>query len=160
MILNCPLRPFAAVLCASLIAGVASAQTIKVGVIACFTGPFAQWGEQWKRVIALYQEQNGAKVGADEIEILYRDERGTDPAIPKRLAEELVIQDKVDVIAGFTLTPSALAVADVITEAKMPTVIFNAATHFVVRKSPQFVRMSATLDSAIVPIVAKSISPL
>jgi len=87
------------------------------------------------------------------MEVLYRDERGTDPAIPKRLAEELVIQDKVDVIAGFTLTPSALAVADVVTEAKMPTVIFNAATHFVTRKSPQFVRVSATLDASIVPLV-------
>jgi branched-chain amino acid transport system substrate-binding protein len=130
-----------------------SARTIKVGVIACFTGPFAQWGEQWKRVITLYQEQNGTKVGDDTIEVIYRDERGTDPAIPKRLAEELVIQDKVDVIAGFTLTPSALAVADVVTEAKMPTVIFNAATHFVTRKSKQFVRMAATLDAAIVPQV-------
>ena len=130
-----------------------SARTIKVGVIACFTGPFAQWGEQWKRVIELYQEMNGTKVGNDEIQVLYRDERGTDPAIPKRLAEELIIQDKVDVLGGFTLTPSALAVADVITEAKMPTVIFNAATHFVTRKSKQFVRVSATLDASIVPLV-------
>jgi branched-chain amino acid transport system substrate-binding protein len=131
----------------------ASARTIKVGVIACFTGPFAHWGDTWKRVITVFQEENGNKVGNDTIEIIYRDERGTDPAIPKRLAEELIVQDRIDVLAGFTLTPSALAVADVITEAKMPAVIFNAATHFITRKSPMFTRVSATLDASMVPLV-------
>lgn len=131
-----------------------SARTIKVGLLATFTGPFAQWGEQWKRVVTLYQEIHGNKVGNDTIEVLWRDERTGDPAIPKRLAEELIVQDRIDVLGGLVLTPSALAVADVITEGKMPTVVFNAATHFVTRKSKMFTRVSATLDASIVQSVA------
>ena len=129
-----------------------AAREIKVGVIGIFTGPFAQWGVQFKQGVETYQEQNGTKVGNDTVTVIYRDSTGK-PDMAKRLAEELILQDKVDVIGGLVLTPEGLAVAPVLTEAKVPGVIFNAGTHFVTRKSPMFVRVSFTLDQGMVPMV-------
>jgi branched-chain amino acid transport system substrate-binding protein len=126
------------------------ARTIKVGVLSTFTGDYAQWGVQFKRAIEIFLEDNGTKVAGHDVEILYRDELGARPDVAKRLAEELVVQDKVDVIAGIVFTPNALAIAPVCTEAKVPCVIFNAATHFITRRSPYFVRSSLSLEQPIV----------
>jgi branched-chain amino acid transport system substrate-binding protein len=138
---------------ASFAATAAGAKTIKVGILSTFTGDYAQWGVQFKRAIEIFLEENGTKVAGHDVQILYRDELGARPDVAKRLAEELIVQDKVDVIGGIVFTPNALAVAPVITEAKIPCVIFNAATHMIVRRSPYFVRTSTTLDQAIVPAV-------
>lgn len=129
----------------------ADAKTVKIGVLSAFTGDYAQWGVQFKRAIEIFQEDYGTKAGGHDIQILYRDELGARPEVAKRLAEELVVQDKVDVIAGIVFTPNALAIAPVCTEAKIPCVIFNAATHVITRRSPYFVRTSMTLDMSIVP---------
>ena len=129
-----------------------AAREIKVGVIGIFSGPFAQCGVQFKQAIEVFQEQNGTKVGEHTVTVLYRDATGK-PDVAKRLAEELILQDKVDVIGGLVLTPDGLAVAPVLTEAKVPGVIFNAGTHFITRKSPMYVRTSFTLDQSMVPLV-------
>jgi branched-chain amino acid transport system substrate-binding protein len=131
----------------------AAAETVKVGVIATFSGPFARWGEQFQQAIKVYQKIHGTSVNGNEIEIIYRDDGGPDPARARQLAETLILRDKVKFLGGFVFTPNALAVADLVTEAKMPTVIFNASTAVVTRKSPYFVRTSHT-----VPQVASRIA--
>jgi branched-chain amino acid transport system substrate-binding protein len=139
-----------AVLAATL--GSASAETVKIGVIQTFSGPFARWGEQTKQAILVFQKQRGKAVKGNDIVIVYRDDGGPDPARARQLAEELVLKEKVQFLAGFAFTPNALAVADLVTEAKIPTVIWNAATGVVTRKSPYFVRTSFTLPQDTAPV--------
>jgi branched-chain amino acid transport system substrate-binding protein len=137
---------------AAMLVSTASADTVKVGVISTFSGGFARWGEQFKQAIEVYQAQHGKAVNGHTIEIVYRDDGGPDPAKARQLAEELILREKVQFIAGFPWSPNALAVAELITEAKMPTIIFNAATSVITRRSPYFVRSSFTLSQDTVPI--------
>jgi branched-chain amino acid transport system substrate-binding protein len=132
--------------------GSAAAETVKVGVIVPFSGAFARWGAQFQQAIAVYQKHNGDSVKGNKIEIVYRDVGGPDPAKSRQLAEELILREKVQFLAGFAFTPNALAVADLITEAKTPTVIFNAATSVIPRRSPMFVRVSFTLAQDTLPL--------
>jgi branched-chain amino acid transport system substrate-binding protein len=132
--------------------GAAAAETVKVGVIVPFSGAFARWGAQFQQAIAVYQKHNGDSVKGNKIEIVYRDVGGPDPAKSRQLAEELILREKVQFLAGFAFTPNALAVADLITEAKIPTVIFNAATSVIPRRSPMFVRVSFTLAQDTLPV--------
>src|SRR6185503_10126754 len=81
--------------------GSASAETVKIGVIQTFSGPFARWGEQTKQAIEVFQKQRGKSVKGNNIEIVYRDDGGPDPAKAKQLAEELVLKEKVQFLAGF-----------------------------------------------------------
>jgi branched-chain amino acid transport system substrate-binding protein len=138
----------------AMLAGVtsANAEVVKVGVIANFSGAFAIWGQQFKQSVEAYQKVNGKTVDGHEIQFVYRDTGGADPAKSRQHAEELIMREKVKFLAGFDLTPNALAVAELITEAKVPTVIFNAATSIITRKSPYFVRTSMTLQQYIAPL--------
>ena len=150
------MRTWSRSLCANVailaMTGVAAADTVKVGVIGVFSGGFARWGEQFKQAIEVYQKHNGNTVNGHTIEVLYRDAGGPDPAKSRQLAEELILREKVQFIAGFAFTPNALAVAQLVTEAKVPTVIFNAATAVVTRRSPYFVRVSFTLPQDTAPV--------
>ena len=130
----------------------ASAETVKVGVIAPFSGPFARWGEQFQQAIKVYQKQHGESVNGNTVAVVYRDSGGPDPARAKQLAEELILREQVQFLGGFTFTPNALAVADLVTEAKIPTIIFNASTAANTRKSPYFVRTSQTIPQVTVEI--------
>ncbi|MCC6949407.1 MAG: ABC transporter substrate-binding protein [Bradyrhizobiaceae bacterium] len=132
--------------------GIASAETVKVGVISTFSGGFARWGEQMKRGIEIYQKHHGDSVKGNKIEIVYRDDTGPVPDKARQLAEELILREKVQFIAGFPWSPNALAVADVVTEAKVPTIIWNAATGVITRRSPYFVRTSFTLPQVAYPM--------
>jgi branched-chain amino acid transport system substrate-binding protein len=144
-------RIIAAVLSAALMAGPAVAREIKIGIVAPFSGPFAVWGSQYKQAIELFLEERGIKVGEHTVTLIWRD-TASQPEVAKRLAQEMIARDKVDAIAGLALTPEALAVAPVVTEGNMPTVLFNSGTHFVTRRSPMFVRVSFTLDMGILPV--------
>jgi branched-chain amino acid transport system substrate-binding protein len=146
------LSALSALLVFGTLLGSAAAETVKVGVIQTFSGPFARWGEQTKQAIEVFQKQRGKTVKGNAIEIVYRDDGGPDPARAKQLAEELVLKEKVQFLAGFAFTPNALAVADIATEAKVPTLIWNAATGVVTRKSPYFVRTSFTLPQDTAPV--------
>jgi len=130
----------------------AMADSVKVGLIAPFSGGFAIWGQQFQQSIEAFQKVNGTSAGGNEIEVIYRDAGGPDPAKSKQLAEELILRDKVKFLAGFAFTPNAMAVADLITEANVPTVIMNAATAVIVRKSPMYVRDSMTLPQQTGPL--------
>ena len=98
----------------------ASADTIKIGHISNFSGPFAVWGKQFSQTIKAYQKVHGDTVNGHKIEVVYRDVGAVNPAKARQLAEELILREKIKVLTGFSLTPNALAVAETITEARMP----------------------------------------
>ena len=139
-------------LTASLFSTSTIADTIKVGVIAPFSGPYAIYGKQYQEAIEVYVSQNGSKSGEYEIEFIYKDVGGISPDKSKSLAQELIIRDQVDYLAGFTFTPNALAVASLIQKSKTPTVIFNAATSVINQKSDYFSRTSFTLWQVSSPL--------
>jgi branched-chain amino acid transport system substrate-binding protein len=124
--------------------GVANAQ-IKVGVILPYSGQFADTATQIDNGIKLYMKQHGDTVGGQKIEIIRKDVGGIAPDVAKRLAQELVVRDKVDILAGFVLTPNAIAACAVSEEAKKLMVIMNAATSIITTKSPYCTRTSLTL---------------
>jgi branched-chain amino acid transport system substrate-binding protein len=136
----------AAMLAAVLAPGAASAQgTVKIGVIAAYSGQFADTATQIDNGIKLYMKQHGDKVAGKKIEIIRKDTGGPNPDVAKRLAQELVVRDKVDILAGFTLTPEALGAASVAEEAKKLMMDMNAATSVITEKSQYIVRSSVTL---------------
>ena len=128
------------------------ARTIKIGLIGPFSGPFADIGKQIQYGVKAYLKEHGDTVAGKQIEVLVRDTTGPVPEVAKRLAQELVVRDKVDFLAGFGLTPEALAVAPVATESKTPMIIMNAATSIITTKSPYIVRFSMTLAQVASPM--------
>src|SRR3989441_763205 len=123
----------------------AFAQTVKIGMILTLTGQFADAGAQLDNGVKTYMKQFGDTVAGRRIEIIRRDTGGVAPDLAKRLAQELIVRDNVDILAGFGLTPHALAAADVSAEAKKLMVVMNAATSIITTKSPYLVRSSVTL---------------
>jgi branched-chain amino acid transport system substrate-binding protein len=133
-------------LAASLMPATGQAQdTIRIGVILPYSGQFADASKQVDEGIKLYMKQHGDTVAGKKIEIIRKDSGGINPPVAKRLAEELVVRDKVDILAGWLLTPNAIAGCGVSAEAKKVSVIMNAATSIIVDKSPYCVRASFTL---------------
>jgi branched-chain amino acid transport system substrate-binding protein len=130
----------------------AYADIVKFGIIAPFSGPFAVWGKQFKDSVEAFQKLNGKTANGHEIQIIWRDEGAGDASKSRQFAEELILREKVNVLGGFALTPDALAVAEVITESKTPTIILNAATSVVTRKSPYFIRVSMTVAQYLSPL--------
>ena len=131
--------------------GVAQAQTVKVGIIGPFSGPFAHYGVLFKAGAEAYVASQGGKLAGQNIEFVWRDEGGPNPANTRTLAQELVVKDKVDYIGGIVFSPNATAVAPVIQESKTPMVIFNAATSDITTKSDYYIRTSYTLWQVTVP---------
>ncbi len=138
---------------ATAIALPASAEeSVKIGVILPMSGPFANYGKQIENGIRLYMKQQGDKVAGKKIELLLRDDTGPAPEVTKRHAQELIVKDKVDILAGFGLTPNGLAAAPLATEAKKPMIIMNAATSIITTKSPYIARLSFTLPQVTAPM--------
>jgi branched-chain amino acid transport system substrate-binding protein len=146
----------------ALFAGVSGAQaqeTVKIGVILPFSGQFADTGVQLDDGIKLYMQQHGETVAGKKIEVIRKDVGGIAPEVAKRLAQELVVRDNADILAGFALTPNALAAAEVSAQAKKLMVVMNAATAIITTKSPYLVRTSVTvpeIDETFGTWVAKS----
>jgi branched-chain amino acid transport system substrate-binding protein len=131
----------------------ASAQApIKVGVIAEFSGPFAAYGQQIEAGMKAYMKQHGDTIAGHKIELITRDTGGPAPDVAKRFAQELITRDKVQFLAGFGLTPNAMAVAPVVTEAKVPMIISNAATSVITARSPYIARVSMTIPQVSAPM--------
>jgi len=127
--------------------GAASANaedTIKIGIIMPYSGQFADTSAQMDNAIKLYMKQHGDTVAGKKIELIRKDTGGIAPDVAKRLAQELIVRDHADILAGFVLTPNALAAADVSAEAKKFMVVMNAATSIITLKSPYLVRTSTT----------------
>src|SRR5215211_25129 len=142
-----------------LIAGVLSVvssgafaqDTVKIGLILPMTGQQASTGKQIDAAVKLYQARNGTTVAGKKVEVILKDDTGV-PDVAKRLAQELVVNDKVAVLAGFGLTPIALAVAPVATQAKVPQVVMAAGSSSITEASPYIVRSSFTLGQSAVPM--------
>ncbi len=127
-------------------ASAAQAQgTVKIGLIMAYSGQFADTAAQMQNGIELYMKQHGDTVAGKKIELIKRDTGGPNPDVAKRLAQELVVRDGADIIAGFTLTPEALGAASVSEQAKKFMVVMNAATSIIITKSPYMARTSLTI---------------
>ncbi len=127
---------------------VAQAQdTVKIGLILPMTGPFTSTGKQIIGAVRLYMQEHGATVAGKKIEVILKDDTGN-AEITKRMAQELVISEKVQVLAGFGLTPLALAVAPLATEAKVPQIVMAAGTSIITERSPYIVRTSFTVPQS------------
>src|ERR1700685_4536553 len=126
-------------------AGTASAQdTVKIGIINEYSGQFADTGNQIDNGIKLYVKQHGDTVAGKKIELIRKDTGGIAPDVAKRLSQEAIVRDGADILAGFSLTPNALAAAHVSAEAKKFMVVMNAATSIITTKSPYIARTSLT----------------
>ncbi len=126
-------------------------EPIKIGVILPMTGQQASTGKQIEGAIKLWQQQTGSKIGNRKVEVLIKDDAGV-PDTSRRLAQELVVNDKVAALAGFGLTPIALAIAPIATQSKTPMVVMAAATSAITEASPFVTRTSFTLPQAAVAI--------
>src|SRR5439155_14061286 len=144
------------ILCAAVMLAAASAvsaqNVVKLGMVGEFSGPFAQYGQQILGGMKAYMKLHGDTVAGKKIEIVQKDTGGPAPDVAKRRAQELVTRDNVDILVGFGLTPNALAVAPIATEAKKAMVIMNAATSIITTRSPYIVRVSMTLPQITQPM--------
>lgn len=126
-------------------------QTVKIGLILPMSGPFASTGRQIEGMAKLYMAQHGDTVAGKKIELIVKDDTGV-ADVTKRIAQELVVNEKVSVLAGFGLTPLALATAPIATQAKIPTVVMAAATQMITAQSPYIVRTGFTLPQVASPM--------
>jgi branched-chain amino acid transport system substrate-binding protein len=136
-------------LLATYAATAAAQEKFKIGLILPMTGPFASTGKQIEAAARLYIAQNGDTVGGKKVELIVKDDTSA-PDVTKRIAQELVVNEKVNVLAGFGLTPLAMATAPIATQSKTPMVVMAAATSSITQASPYVVRTSFALPQAAV----------
>ncbi len=137
----------------ALLASAASAQTVKVGIINTFSGPTAQQGDMLERGLQLYYKLHQKDLPSGvSIQLIERDDTGANPETSKRLAQELVTRDKVNILSGFVWSPNFMSIAPVATEAKIPAISMNAAAIGAVGMSPFMVRTSFTLTQQAYPL--------
>jgi len=129
----------------------AQSDTVKIGLILPMTGQQASTGRQIEAAVKLWQAQNGTKAGGKTVEVIFKDDAAV-PDTTRRLAQELVVNYKVAVLAGFGVTPAAMATAPIATQSKTPMVVMAAATSAITEASPFIVRTSFTLPQATIGI--------
>jgi branched-chain amino acid transport system substrate-binding protein len=132
-------------------AGAADTGPIKIGLILPMTGQSASTGRQIDAAVKLWMAQNGNKIAGRTVEVILKDD-GAVPDMTKRIAQEMIVNDKVAVIAGFGITPTALATAPLGTQSKTPMVVMAAATSSITEASPYFIRTSFTLPQVTIGI--------
>ncbi|MCU0942933.1 MAG: ABC transporter substrate-binding protein [Hydrogenophaga sp.] len=145
------LTTVAALAMAGTMGHAAAQETFKIGMILPMTGPFASTGKQLEAAARLYMAQNGTTVAGKKVELIVKDDTGQ-PDVTKRIAQEMVINDKVNVLAGFGLTPLAFATAPIATQAKTPLVVMAAATSSITEASPYIIRTSFTVPQVVVTL--------
>jgi branched-chain amino acid transport system substrate-binding protein len=128
-----------------------AADTIKIGIIDQFSGPFAENGKQVKEGVEAFMARNGNMVGGRQVEVIYRDIGGTNAAVAKRLAEELIVSDGVSLLGGLWLSSEGYAVAPVLNKTKTPMVDFMAASGGILQQTPYMVRTSQSLWQPVFP---------
>src|SRR5262245_22683119 len=143
----------AAVLAATALTtgGALAQETVKIGFILPMTGQQQSTGKQISAAVKLFMQQNGDTVAGKKVELIIKDD-GAVPDNSKRLAQELIVNEKVTFLAGFGVTPAALAVAPLATEAKVPEVVTAAGTSIITERSPYIARTSFTLAQSTVPM--------
>lgn len=125
---------------------------IKIGVIASYSGPYADYGRQFDDGIALWLDEHGGKLAGHPVEIIRKDAPGAQPDLAKRLAQELVVKDKVNFLAGLDFSPNAYAVGAVAQTAKIPAIVMNASSSAITTKSPYVARVSFTVQQVSDPM--------
>jgi branched-chain amino acid transport system substrate-binding protein len=136
-----------------LVVGSASAQTVKIGFIGTYSGPNTPQGDQFDKGFKLFMKLNGDKLPPGvKVETIVRDDTGPNPDNAKRLAQELIVRDKVNFITGVIWTPNARAIAPLSAEAKVPFISANAAGVDIPYMSPYFARVSFTLWQSCYPL--------
>jgi branched-chain amino acid transport system substrate-binding protein len=131
---------------------IAQGAPVRIGLILPMTGPFASTGRQIETAVRTWLRMNGETHGGRRMEVVLRDDTGVAPDTTRRLAQELVVRERVNVLAGFGLTPLALSTAPVATEARVPMVVMAAGTSIIVQRSPFILRTSFTLPQQTMPI--------
>jgi branched-chain amino acid transport system substrate-binding protein len=119
---------------------------LTIGLVLPMSGAFADQGKHYEDGVKLYQKLHGSTVAGLTVETVLRDDQGPGSGdLSRRLSQELIVRNKADLILGYSFTPNAMSSATLLTEAKKPGVIINAATSIITEKSPYFVRVSFTL---------------
>jgi branched-chain amino acid transport system substrate-binding protein len=129
-----------------------AAEPVRIGLILPMSGPFASTGKEIDAAVRVYLNKYGDSVAGRKVEVILKDDGGLQPDVTKRLAQELVTKDHVQVLAGFGLTPLAMAAAPIATQAKVPMVVMAAATSIIPSKSPYIVRTGFTLPQVTAPL--------
>lgn len=137
---------------AVVLSGAALADTIKVGIIGPFSGPFALQGKNFQAGVEAWLATNGKSVAGHDIEIVYRDLPTANPQQSRALAQELVVREKVQYLGGVYFTPDAMAITPLLKQGNVPLVIFNAATSAIMTSSPLVVRTSFTTAQTTTPL--------
>jgi branched-chain amino acid transport system substrate-binding protein len=132
-------------------ASAADLPPLKVGYLTGYSGPFAIFGQEADASIAAFLSRNGDTVAGRKLEIIKRDTTGPAPDVVRRLVQELITRDKVEIILGLDYTPNALAAGGISTQAKVPVLIVNAATTSILEKAPYMVRFGFTTTQAVAP---------
>ena len=146
-------------LCALLLAAafgaspaLAQSTSIKIGIVAPFSGPFAHYGTLFRNGAEAYVASQGGKLAGKTVEFIYRDTGGPNPGVTRTLVQELIVKDKVDYLGGFVFTPNAFAAAPLAQQSQTPMVVFNAATSAITDRSEFIIRTSYTLWQVTVPL--------
>jgi len=138
---------------AAVVSSAAAAQTIKIGFISSYTGPAAAQGDQLDKGLKLYMKLHGSELPAGvKVDIITRDDTGPNPDVAKRVAQELIVRDKVQFLTGLVWTPNAAAIAPLSAEARVPFISMNAAGANIPNLSPYFARVSFTLGQSAYPL--------
>ncbi len=130
----------------------AAGEPLRIGVIATYSGPYADYGRQFDAGIALYLKEHGGKIAGRPVEIIKKDTAGPAPDAAKRIAQELIVRDKVQILSGLDFSPNAYAVAAIATQAKIPTIVMNAASSAITTSSPYVARLSFTVQQVTDPM--------
>ena len=129
------------------------AQTVRIGVVNTFSGPAASFGEMTERAFRLYIKMHEKQLPPGvKLELIHRDDGGPNPDKAKQLAQDLIVRDKVHLLAGVAFTPNAMAIAPLTAEARIPLIITNAGTSVITTRSPYIARLSFTLWQSVYPL--------
>ena len=130
----------------------AADEPLRIGLIATYSGPYADYGRQFDAGVALYLKEHGGKIAGRTVEVIKKDTAGPAPDAAKRIAQELIVRDKVSILTGLDFSPNAYAVAAVATQAKLPTIVMNAASSGITAASPYVARLSFTVQQVADPM--------
>ena len=138
--------------CAGAFVPAHAEEALRIGLIATYSGPYADYGRQFDAGVALYLKEHGGKIAGRKVEIVKKDTAGPAPDAAKRFAQELVVRDKVKVLTGLDFSPNAYAVGAIATQAKVPTIVMNAASSAITSSSPYVARLSFTVQQVTDPM--------
>lgn len=127
-------------------------EPLRLGIIASYSGPYADYGRQFDAGMAVYLHQHGGKIAGRPLEVIRKDTAGPAPNVARRHAQELIVRDRVHLISGLDFSPNALAVAPVLTQGKTPAIVMNAAASGITEQSPYMARVAFTVQQVSAPM--------